>query len=129
MEAELKNNEIKNKSFIDKFLNIIEKGGNALPHPATLFAMLAVAVVIISGIGGALGWSVDFVGINSKTMKTEEMVISTKSLMSKEGVNYIFTSIDRKSVVEGKSVTVHVHLGGGRNTVEVNNRTNQHATH
>ncbi|MGL4803700.1 MAG: AbgT family transporter, partial [Cetobacterium sp.] len=93
MEAELKKNELKNKSFIDKFLNIIEKGGNALPHPATLFAILAVVVIIISGIGGALGWSVDFVGINSKTMKTEEMVISTKSLMTKEGVNYIFTSM------------------------------------
>ncbi|MGL5573566.1 MAG: AbgT family transporter, partial [Cetobacterium sp.] len=93
MEAELKKNELKNKSFIDKFLNIIEKGGNALPHPATLFAILAVVVIVISGIGGALGWSVDFVGINSKTMKTEEMVISTKSLMTKEGVNYIFTSM------------------------------------
>jgi len=91
MQAELKRTE--NKSFIDKFLNIIEKGGNALPHPATLFAILAVMVVIISGIGGALGWSVDFVGINRKTMKTEEMVIATKSLMTKEGVNYIFTSM------------------------------------
>ncbi|WP_297431473.1 AbgT family transporter, partial [uncultured Cetobacterium sp.] len=78
MEAELKKNELKNKSFIDKFLNIIEKGGNALPHPATLFAILAIVVIVISGIGGALGWSVDFVGINSKTMKTEEMIISTK---------------------------------------------------
>lgn len=93
MKAELKKNELNNKSFIDKFLNVIEKGGNALPHPATLFAILAIVVVIISGIGGALGWSVDFVGINSKTMKTEEMIISTKSLMSKEGVNYIFTSM------------------------------------
>lgn len=95
MEAELKKNGVKSKGFIDKFLNIIEKGGNALPHPATLFAILAVVVVIISGIGGALGWSVNFVGINSGTMKTQEMVISTKSLMTQEGVNYIFTSLVR----------------------------------
>ena len=85
--------EINNRSLIDKFLNVIEKGGNALPDPGTLFAILAVVVIIISGIGGALNWSVDFVGINSKTMKTEEMIISTKSLMTKEGVNYIFTSM------------------------------------
>ncbi|WP_297432244.1 AbgT family transporter, partial [uncultured Cetobacterium sp.] len=70
--------EINNRSLIDKFLNVIEKGGNALPDPGTLFAILAVVVIIISGIGGALNWSVDFVGINSKTMKTEEMIISTK---------------------------------------------------
>ena len=93
MEAELKKQETQKKGLVDKFLNIVEKGGNALPHPATLFAILAVAIIFISGIGAALGWSVDFVGINSKTMKTEEMVISTRSLMSKEGVNYIFTSM------------------------------------
>nr|WP_307774923.1 AbgT family transporter [uncultured Cetobacterium sp.] len=81
------------KSFVDKFLNVIEKGGNALPHPATLFAILALIIIVVSGIGSALDWSVDFVGINRKTMKTEEMVIATKSLMSREGVNYIFTSM------------------------------------
>ena len=93
MQKKLTKKETNNRSLIDKFLNIIEKGGNALPDPGTLFAILAVVVIIISGIGGALNWSVDFVGINSKTMKTEEMIISTKSLMTKEGVNYIFTSM------------------------------------
>lgn len=38
------------KSAIDKFLSTIEKVGNALPEPTTLFAILAVAVIIISGI-------------------------------------------------------------------------------
>ncbi|MGL5970829.1 MAG: AbgT family transporter [Cetobacterium sp.] len=93
MNSELKKNEVKKKSFIDKFLNIIEKGGNALPHPATLFGILAVVVIILSGIGGALGWSVNFVGINRQTMKTEEMLIATKSLMTKDGVNYIFNTM------------------------------------
>ncbi len=81
------------KSLTDKFLNIIEKGGNALPHPGTLFAILAVVVIIISGIGYALGWSVDFIGINRKTFKVEEMVVKVKPLVTKEGVNYIFTSL------------------------------------
>ncbi|MGL5378040.1 MAG: AbgT family transporter [Cetobacterium sp.] len=93
MGTELKNNKIEKKSFVDRFLNVVEKGGNALPHPATLFGILAILVIIISGIGGMLGWSVDFVGINRKTMKTEEMVIVTKSLMTKEGINYIFNTM------------------------------------
>jgi aminobenzoyl-glutamate transport protein len=38
-----------------KILNFIEKGGNALPHPATLFAIFAVLVLIISAIGAS--WS------------------------------------------------------------------------
>ncbi|MGL5543606.1 MAG: AbgT family transporter [Cetobacterium sp.] len=90
MHTEVQKNK---KGLVDKFLNIIEKGGNALPNPGTLFAILALVVVLISGIGGVLGWSVSFVGINGRTLKTEEMTIYTNSLMTKEGVNYIFNSM------------------------------------
>ncbi|MGY0503904.1 AbgT family transporter [Luteimonas sp. e5] len=38
------------KSAMDRFLGIVEKGGNALPHPATLFALLALLVVAMSWI-------------------------------------------------------------------------------
>jgi len=38
------------KSIIDRFLSTIEKVGNALPEPTTLFALLALAVIVISGI-------------------------------------------------------------------------------
>lgn len=40
----------KRRSAIDTFLNIVERGGNLLPHPATLFAILAVLIVVASGI-------------------------------------------------------------------------------
>lgn len=83
----------KKKSFIDKFLNMVEKGGNALPHPATLFAILALIVVVISGIGEMLGWSVNFTGVNNKTKTIEEMTVTTKSLISKPGLTYMFTSM------------------------------------
>ena len=38
-------------------LNRIERLGNSLPHPAALFAALALGVVLLSGLGGALSWS------------------------------------------------------------------------
>jgi aminobenzoyl-glutamate transport protein len=38
------------RSAIDRFLSIVEKGGNALPHPATLFALLALFVILLSGL-------------------------------------------------------------------------------
>lgn len=38
------------RSITDRFLSIVEKGGNALPHPATLFALLALFVVLLSGV-------------------------------------------------------------------------------
>ena len=43
---------------IAKFLTIVERVGNALPHPATLFLCLAVLVVIISGIAAQMGLEV-----------------------------------------------------------------------
>ncbi len=39
-----------NSTLIDRFLNIIERGGNALPHPTTLFAMMALGIVLLSGL-------------------------------------------------------------------------------
>lgn len=38
------------KSFVDRFLSVIEKVGNALPHPATLFAGFAALVVLMSWV-------------------------------------------------------------------------------
>ena len=40
------------------FLATVERGGNALPHPATLFALLAGVVVVISAIAARSGLEV-----------------------------------------------------------------------
>ena len=38
------------KTWIQRGLNITEKVGNALPHPATLFALFALITLLFSGI-------------------------------------------------------------------------------
>jgi aminobenzoyl-glutamate transport protein len=50
------NQSTKSKSFFNSFLNFTEKAGNALPHPATLFAIMALLVIIFSGIADLLNW-------------------------------------------------------------------------
>jgi aminobenzoyl-glutamate transport protein len=47
------------RDLIGNFLLIVEKLGNALPHPATLFALLAIAVVIMSWIASLIGFTAD----------------------------------------------------------------------
>ncbi len=42
---------------MDRFLAVVERTGNALPHPATLFALLALGVLVLSALGAWLGWS------------------------------------------------------------------------
>jgi aminobenzoyl-glutamate transport protein len=38
------------RGWLDRSLTFIERVGNALPHPGTLFALMALAVVVLSGI-------------------------------------------------------------------------------
>jgi len=35
-------------SRVDRFLNVVERAGNALPHPTTLFAGMALLVLFAS---------------------------------------------------------------------------------
>ena len=80
----------KKSSILDKFLNFIEKGGNKLPHPVTLFAILAFIVVIFSAILSAMGTSVEIPQANGITGAVEQITVTAKSLLSKEGVRFIF---------------------------------------
>ena len=81
------------KSLMEKFLDKIEYYGGKIPHPLILFLCLSLLVIILSGIGEWLKWQVKFSGVNTKTKEIEEMVVSTKSLMSKEGITFIFTTM------------------------------------
>ncbi len=68
-------------SLFSRFLNIVEKGGNALPNPATLFALFAVAVLIFSWIGQLLGWQASHPATGE--------IIQVHNLLSNEGFRRI----------------------------------------
>ena len=42
-------------NWTSSFLSAVERTGNKLPHPATIFALLSVAIVVISGIAAMTG--------------------------------------------------------------------------
>ncbi|HUE87172.1 MAG TPA: AbgT family transporter [Vicinamibacterales bacterium] len=44
-------------TLLSRFLTIVERGGNALPHPATLFAAMAFLVVLVSAAAAQLNLS------------------------------------------------------------------------
>lgn len=43
------------RPWLERALAFVERGGNALPHPATLFLLMAVFAVLASAVGHALG--------------------------------------------------------------------------
>jgi len=79
------NKSPENKKFLDKFLTLIEKVGNALPHPATLFALFAFAIIIISGIVSAFNLEV--------THPATGELIKPVSLLTVEGLHMIIVKM------------------------------------
>ena len=77
------------KSFFDKFLNSVEVVGNKLPHPITLFALLAFLIVILSALFKILGVSATGEIMNSKTLELEQKTVNTISLLSGDGISYM----------------------------------------
>lgn len=72
-------------STFDKFLAIIEKTGNALPHPATLFAIFALLVIVISAITSLFDLEVIHPGTGE--------IIRPVNLMTVEGLHKILTNM------------------------------------
>jgi len=70
---------------IDRFLNGVERVGNALPDPTTLFALFALLIVVLSGIVASFDLSV----IHPKTGE----VVRPVSLLSIDGLHRIMTNL------------------------------------
>jgi aminobenzoyl-glutamate transport protein len=80
-EADLRTKE----SFLNRFLSFIERAGNILPHPATLFVILALFVIVLSAVTSWMNVSVVHPGT--------KQVISAESLLTIPGLHRILTSL------------------------------------
>ncbi len=76
----------KKHGLFQRFLDFVEWLGNKLPHPVTLFAILAVLTLVLSSIFGILGISVTHPGEGNEE-------VAVKNLLNAEGISYIFESM------------------------------------
>ncbi len=74
-----------NQGLTARFLNVIERVGNKLPHPGALFAYFALGIIVLSGIVSAFNIS----AVHPGTGET----ITALNLMSKEGLHRIMTGM------------------------------------
>lgn len=68
-----------------RFLNVVEKIGNALPHPATLFAIFAFLILLFSLIAHWLDWEAMHPGTGE--------IIKPVNLLSIEGLHRVLTEM------------------------------------
>jgi aminobenzoyl-glutamate transport protein len=107
------------KTFLERVLDAIERGGNKMPHPAILFAALCVAVIVLSQVLYWFDVKATYEVVKPPAVPTEEtyyggsqepvdvgptepvppegyrLVTETatvKGLLTGEGVRYLFTS-------------------------------------
>jgi aminobenzoyl-glutamate transport protein len=105
------------RSFMDKLLDTVERVGNKVPHPVLMFSYLILGVIVLSAVLSLLGLSVteqiavpvpveatpDFyedvseytlsgVGIDDVDYVIKEQTITIQSLLSIDGIRFLFTS-------------------------------------
>lgn len=77
--------QVQRQPWLPRVLGWIERVGNALPHPGTLFALMAVLVVVLSGIFARMDLAVTHPGTGEE--------IRPVNLLTIEGLHRILTSL------------------------------------
>ena len=72
-----------------RFLDGVEWLGNLLPHPVTLFALICVAVLLLSGVAGYFEWSVLDPRPEGAKGRADDGIIRAVSLLNPEGLRRI----------------------------------------
>ena len=78
----------KNPQEIGGFLKGVEIIGNKLPHPAILFFILSLIVIVVSHIAASQGMTVTYFDARAKAEVTKKAV----SLLNGDGLRYMFDS-------------------------------------
>jgi aminobenzoyl-glutamate transport protein len=73
------------KKAFSRSLDVIETVGNRLPHPATIFAMLAGIVILIS----AISWYLNVSAVHP----VDGSVVGVNNLLSGDGIRWMYTNI------------------------------------
>jgi len=81
------------KSFTQKLLDGVERVGNKVPHPVVIFVLLIGLVVVMSHLLYLLGTSVAYQVLNPETHELEDASASVRSLLTLEGIRFMFTSV------------------------------------
>ncbi len=81
------------KSVMEKMLDVVERVGNKVPHPAVIFVLLIGLIMVLSHIFYLMGSTVTFQTINPETDAVEDVTASARSLLTADGFRFMFTGV------------------------------------
>ena len=81
------------KTGLERILDTVERVGNKVPHPAVIFVLLILAVIVLSHILYLAGFSATYESINPDTHQPEEVTATAKSLLTGEGIRFMYSNV------------------------------------
>lgn len=81
------------KGFVVRALDGVERVGNALPNPATLFFILMLITIAASVICAVLGVAVTYETVDTASGKITEKTVAAVNLMSPNSIRYMVTTV------------------------------------
>ncbi|HRY24087.1 MAG TPA: AbgT family transporter [Geminicoccaceae bacterium] len=80
------------KTFLDRFLDGVERVGNKVPHPAVIFLVLIAIVILLSHLLYLLDISVTYPVVDYLTDEVVERTTAVRSLLTADGLRFMLTS-------------------------------------
>lgn len=81
------------KSGFERFLDVIERVGNKVPHPVVIFVLLIGLVILLSHLFYMLGASATYQSIDPDTGEIEQITTSAQSLLTADGFRFMFEGV------------------------------------
>lgn len=81
------------KGAMQKILDVVERVGNKVPHPAIIFLGLIAIVLVLAHVLTMMGVSVTYQVIDPETNKVGETTTAARSLLNVDGIRFMYTSL------------------------------------
>jgi aminobenzoyl-glutamate transport protein len=81
------------KTGLERFLDVVERVGNRVPHPAVIFVLLIGLVIVLSHILYLMGATVTFQAVNTETHSIEETTTAVRSLLTGDGIRFMYAGV------------------------------------
>jgi aminobenzoyl-glutamate transport protein len=81
------------KTGLERFLDVVERVGNQVPHPVVIFVLLIGLVILLSHVFYLMGASVTYQAVNTETHAVEDVTTAVRSLLTTEGIRFMYAGV------------------------------------
>jgi aminobenzoyl-glutamate transport protein len=81
------------KSRMERILDVVERVGNKVPHPALIFIILIGIVILLSHLLYLFGASATYESINPETHQLEQVTTTARSLLTADGIRFMYADL------------------------------------